>query len=440
MDSDVNSSNKPTHGYDTVMNVENRQLQEHLEPRIGSSFQADIPAVIPAATSTTTTSPATTPLQATLQHRPNYKKDNKFISFCKHLTKESAAAANFHSEEDETLLTYLQQHADGDVELGKLMLINQLTAGENCSHRRFQKFINRAHRTKFKQSQEKVLWQYLYDRAQPCSSFLGDLRSDVGGRNEYFASIPMTANTERDRMLSSGLSCTTGRGYADRSEMKVRWRSLMASAEGMLENACSYSPAIVGSTRPTLRELLDLLTTAHGMPMPSESPGESFVENTVRTLNQILTLTSVARDCLASLHDVLHYDATAQVEGKGIDLERVKRALKRANKAPVEVSEAEVVRRVVKKASAWEQEVEEMLRLSSEAMAGDVLSRIDYLTKAEQLVVGAKSLGPLSELRSRIILEKKIERAYVVKRRISGWDNVRPFMCTTTSSCYCFYV
>ena len=490
----MNPTVKTTHEQVSSI-VEEANMSDYVAPRIGSSFQAtDLPQ--PSTCSSGSGSSADATVSAANGDQPSLRKHNSnddfcnhreaklvhsstyheshqqqaYLGFCKRITLENDS--QFYCEDDELLLQYLQQDAKGNIPLAQFGLMNQLTAGESRSHRRFYKFLHRKslQRLNMLSSQcgsgtaasgindgnnnsnndsstqpfrkkrrnnsknEKVGWSVLYDRPDVNAYLMGDLRADAGSLtcNRYgytdliaFTNAVTSTQTKQQYLNVLNIDSSNSRGHADRSEMKVRWKALKDRAHTLLHCAQTYNHHNSSSSRPSLRELLNLLHTAHSLPLPSENYGESFVSQSVSALNRVLKLVSVARDCLAELQDVIYCsNESNMINTDVIELQDVKRVIRRTNRLPVELEEVRIVKEIVTRAEEWEGRVQKLLVDSNQALDEMIAStksnvfRVDFIGKAEELLEeGARDCAMSLyqwRLKSRVQLERKIQRSKAI--------------------------
>jgi len=456
------------------------KTDEYVEPRIGSSYQAlNLPQPSTAPVSDLVRARCIHSSYENTANANSTDEMNQYLNYCKRLTLENDG--QFYSEDDEVLLRHLYEKANGNVQLAQFLLLNKLASGESSTHRSFYKYLNRRaiqrlnrmtqqqqQRRRGRAHENKVSWDCLYDRKDVNVFLMGDLRQDASNStcNKYgytdliaftrrkglhrvhHRSANEIAKNGAGMIISGGakdiatmMMTMDHRGHADRSEMKVRWRQLMAHAEKMIVG-CFDADEVKKKgkfqkkkdrdhlqseerPRPTMRDVLDLLSVAHAMPMPLENPGEGFIEKTVSTLNQLLKFVSLGRDCLSNLHDSVY----CHNKNDGIDLEHVKKTLKRAKKTPLKLEEADIVQEVVNRASEWEKRLDQLMCNSALVLTDAATAktkgnrRKDFVAEAMSLVEEAKSLTPLDNLKSKIALEKRIKRAINARERILAWDN-----------------
>lgn len=297
-------------------------------------------------------------------------------------------------------------------------------------------------------------WRWRLHQARP--TMLGDLRaSHQNNMYQYFASsscieshdLTSTKLPWRYQQLTED-DDGTGRGVVDKDgKMVPRTRSCSIDwTDDQVDKAKKIWNCILPFTnhvlsvmddmaetkkatemkedpRTSLSDLLVLVTKAHALPTPEETFGrrDPSARLMSQNMNAIIDAIEIGRDCAAQLLHQLKDD------GEGIDLPALQKTmLELEQKCPVKIPEMDSARQQIYEAALWEEALENYVDRDDDSEVSDgetLLEKKQTLEKIERLVSRGKNLT--LRPRSLVRLEKRVERAHVLRRKIVVWNEAR---------------
>lgn len=269
---------------------------------------------------------------------------------------------------------------------------------------------------------------------------LGDFRSSRDPTYPYYDPAPI----ENKELLDTNLPWRLrhyGQGDNVEPEEPARPRSFsmtwsdaeIETAKKIWKSILAYTKDILGKmgetrknkAKPPLRDLLELVGKAHALPTPEEAFGrrDPSARQMSENMNSIIDAIESGRDCVALLLKCLKDD------GEGIELDSLRKSIDDIeNSCPVGLSELETAQRQVQEATLWEEKLENNVdhgTADSGVSDGEDVITEKKLTlgKVERFVAKGRNLS--LRPKSLVRLENRIEKAHVLRRRITVWNEAR---------------
>lgn len=203
---------------------------------------------------------------------------------------------------------------------------------------------------------------------------------------------------------------------------KKIWKSILVYSNNVLGKVDEVRD-IKG--KPQLIDLLELVGKAHALPTPEEAFGrrDPSARQMSENMNVIIDAIEHGRNCVARILKCLKDD------GEGIELDVLQKVIDEIEqKCPVGLAELDGVKRQVQEALIWEEKLEINIdhgTADSDASDGEDLITEKKLTleKVERLVSKGKNLTLRPH--SLVHLQNRIERAHILRRRITVWNEAR---------------
>lgn len=277
---------------------------------------------------------------------------------------------------------------------------------------------------------------------------LGDLRASQNSSYHYFTSsciessdltstrLPWRYQQHSDGIESFGQgkaivrtrSCSIDWTDDQIEKAKQIWNTILPFTNDVLtamDNLADPKKAskMTENPRPLLSELLALVTKAHALPTPEETFGRRDPSARVmsQNMNAIIDAIEMGRDCAAQL--LLHL----KDDGDGIELPDLQKSvLELEQSCPVKIPQMEAAKSQMYDAALWEEALESNAICDADSDVSDdetLLEKKLSLEKVERLVQRGKTLT--LRPRSLVRLENRVERAHVLRRKISVWNEAR---------------
>ena len=274
-------------------------------------------------------------------------------------------------------------------------------------------------------------------------TMLGDYRSSRDSTYHYFDPAPIPSDNlisgshpwrlrrigdDADVTAADEESSTRSRSYSitwsavEIDKAKQIWRSILAytkSALGKMEDTRD------NDSKPSLRDLLELVGKAHALPTPEEAFGrrDPSSRQMSEDMNSVIDAIERGRDYVARILKCLRDD------GEGIEIDVLMKLIDEIEQTcPVELTELDTVKKQVHEATLWEEKLENNIDHgiadSNSSDGEDVITEKKLtLEKVERLV----SIGWNLTLRpqSLIRLQSRVEDAHILQRRIVVWNEAK---------------
>lgn len=203
---------------------------------------------------------------------------------------------------------------------------------------------------------------------------------------------------------------------------KQIWRSMFAYTKSVLSK---MEEARDNTSKPPLRDLLELVGKAHALPTPEEAFGrrDPSSRQMSENMNSVIDAIERGRDCVARILKCLRDD------GGGVEIDVLRKLIEEIEQTcPVGLSELDTVKRQVHEATLWEEKLENNIdhgTADSNASDGEDVITEKKLTleKVENLVSNGRNLT--LRPRSLVLLQNRVEDAHSLRRRIVVWNEAR---------------
>ena len=372
-------------------------------------------------------------------------------------------------EADEQALYYLQANYHGDLKKAKLsiMVNSDRGYGEHCLYVfsfvvcslvtltlcticLMTEGVQRRRQLKKKQKEANAeypdattftseSWRWRVHQARP--TMLGDFRSSSDPTYPYFDPSSIDTHSLLDhsrpwRLTRFGEEDAVGEETLTRPRSfsitwsteeiekgKIIWKSILAYTKHILGEMEEERD---NDAKTTMSDLLELAGKAHALPTPEEAFGrrDPAARQMSENMNAIIDAIESGRDCVAKILKYLKDD------GEGIELDALKTSLAELEQlCPVGLAELETVKRQVHDATLWEEKLDSNVddhgTADSDASDGDNIITEKKLTleKVERLVLKGRNLT--LRPRSLVLLQNRVERAHILRRKISVWNEAR---------------
>ena len=245
-------------------------------------------------------------------------------------------------------------------------------------------------------------------------------------RYQQYDDIPVE---EEGNLISRTRSCSIDWTADQIDKAKKIWNTILPFTNtvlaGMEDVADAKKDAKLNNTdtRPLLSDLLVLVTKAHALPTPEEAFGRRDPSARVmsQNMNGIIDAIELGRDCVAQLLQHLKDD------GEGIELKDLEKSLSELEgTCPVRIPEMVAAKQQIHEASLWEEALESNAVHDADSDVSDgetLLEKKLTLEKVERLVNRGRNLT--LRPRSLVRLQKRVERAHVLRRKINVWNEAR---------------
>lgn len=200
------------------------------------------------------------------------------------------------------------------------------------------------------------------------------------------------------------------------------WKVILAYTSSVLGQMVDCKDI---NNKPPLIELLELVGKAHSLPTPEEAFGrrDLSARQMSENMNAIIDAIESGRNCVARILKYLKDD------GEGIELEALQKVIGEIEQTcPVGLVELDSVKRQVREATLWEEKLEN--NIDHATADSDVSDGEDVITekklsleKVERLVSKGQNLT--LRPRSLVRLQNRVERAHILRRRITVWNDAR---------------
>jgi len=346
-------------------------------------------------------------------------------------------------EADEQALSYLQANYHGDLQKAKLSIMVNSDRGYGVQRRRQLKKKRKEATEAYPDATTftSESWRWRVHQARP--TMLGDFRSSRDSTYHYFDPAPIETNHLVDtslpwRLQRFGIENDVA---ATDEHIPVRPRSYSISwtvdeiekAKKIWKSILAYTKHILGkmeeirdnNSKPPLSDLLELVEKAHALPTPEEAFGrrDPSARQMSENMNSIINAIESGRDCVARILKCLKDD------GEGIELDALRKSIDEIEQTcPVGLTEMDTVKRQVQEATLWEEKLENNVdhpTADSDASDGEDVITEKKLTleKVERLV--SKGRNMTLRPRSLVRLHNRVERAHILRRRITVWNEAR---------------
>ena len=206
---------------------------------------------------------------------------------------------------------------------------------------------------------------------------------------------------------------------------KKIWKSVLAYTNSVLSKMAEGPRERSNTRKPPLSNLLELVEKAHALPTPEEAFGrrDPLARQMSENMNSIMDAIEAGRDSVARVLKCL------KDEGEGIKLDDLQKSIDDVERScPVGLVELETVKRQVREATAWEEELEKSVdhqKTNSDASDSDDVITEKKLTleQVESLVSKGRNMTLRPQSLAR--LQNRIERAHILRRRIVVWNEAR---------------
>ncbi|KAL7542987.1 hypothetical protein ACHAXR_013288 [Thalassiosira sp. AJA248-18] len=345
-------------------------------------------------------------------------------------------------EDDEQALSYLQANYHGDSHKAKLSIMVNSDRGYGVQRRRQlkkrRKEANEAYPDATTFTSES--WRWRVHQARP--TMLGDFRCSRDPTYHYFDPSPIETNELLDsslpwrlRRFGEDINVATDETSPTRPRsFSITWSAEeIEKAKKIWKSILAYTKEILGkmeevrenSSKPPLCDLLELVGKAHALPTPEEAFGrrDPSARQMSENMNAIINAIESGRDCVARILKCLKDD------GEGIELDGLQKSIDQVElSCPVGLTELKTVKTQVQEATLWEEKLENNVDLgtadSDASDGGDVITEKKLtLEKVERLVSKGRNLT--LRPRSLVRLQNRVERAHILRRRISVWNEAR---------------
>lgn len=350
-------------------------------------------------------------------------------------------------EDDEQALSYLQANYHGDSQKAKLSIMVHSDRGNGVQRRRQLKKKRKEASAEYPDATTftSESWRWRVHQARP--SMLGDYRSSRDPNYHYFDPAPIEADRLLDSSLPWRLQCHSEENDLSLQELqspsRTRSYSISWSAEEIekakkiWKSILSYTKDVLGkmeeevtsvdNNRPVLNDLLELVEKAYALPTPEEAFGrrDPSARQMSENMNSIIDAIDSGRDCAARILKCL------QDDGEGIELDALRQTIDEIeHMCPVGLTELATVKRQVQEATLWEEKLENNVdhaTADSDASDGEddgvMTEKKLTLEKVERLVSKGRNLT--LRPRSLVRLQNRIEKAHILRKRISVWNEAR---------------